>query len=127
MKLRTTYNSIRIRVRKSELLTLQKEHRIEESIRFPSNTTFKFAVEIRENIEHIQASLDNHNLVLSISRQEAAQWINSNQVGIEANLELEDKEQLHVLIEKDFPCLDRENEDKSDTFWDLASTNPESC
>lgn len=127
MKLRTTHNSIRIRVRKSELLTLQKEHRIEESIRFPSSALFKFAVEISNNIEHIQASLDNHNLVLSIPHQEAAQWINSNQVGIEANLKLDDKEQLHLLIEKDFPCLDRENEDKSDTFWELAPTKPESC
>lgn len=127
MKLRTTHNSIRIRVRKSELLTLQQEHRIEESIRFPSNIHFKFAIEIAKSEESLQASLEDHNLILSISQQEAAKWINSNQVGIEASLPLPGEEQLQVLIEKDFPCLDRENENKSDTFWELVPKESESC
>jgi len=127
MKLRTTRNSIRIRVRKSELILLQKEYRIEESIRFPSHIRFQFAVAISEKDKTLQATLEDHNLVLSIPHQEAAQWINSNQVGIETVLQVSDSERLHVLIEKDFPCLDREDEDKSDTFWELAPKQPKAC
>ncbi|MEN0049456.1 MAG: hypothetical protein AAF806_20520 [Bacteroidota bacterium] len=127
MKLRTTHNSIRIRVRKSELASLQKEHFIQESIQFPSNICFKFAIEISFEQEQLEASLENHHLVLSIPQKEAAQWISSSQVGIEKHLQVANNEQLHILIEKDFPCLDRENEDKSDTFWELVPEKTDAC
>jgi len=51
----------------------------------------------------------------------------SDQVGIEYNIPLDGATYLHILIEKDFPCLDREQEDKSDTFWELAQEKPDTC
>ena len=117
MKLRTTHNSIRIRIRKSELAALGKEHYIEESISFPNGISFKFALPINENASQVSASLENNQLVLAIPLVIAQEWINTNQVSIETYTDLQNDEQLHLLIEKDFPCLDRENEDKSDTFF----------
>lgn len=127
MKLRTTHNSIRVRVRKSELVLLQQKHLIEESISFPSGITFKFALAIADMDGILGATLEHNNLVLSISNKAATQWIATSQVGIEARLGLPNDEQLHVLIEKDFPCLDRVEEDKSDTFWELAPETPKLC
>ena len=127
MKLRTTHNSIRIRVRKSELDELQNKQIVEEHIRFPSGTGFKFALKIASSDQVIDAHLANNNLTLSISKATATQWINTKQVGIETKIDLPNDEQLHLLIEKDFPCLDRPEEDKSDTFWELAPETPESC
>lgn len=127
MKLRTTHNSIRIRVRKSELARLHESERVEERITFPNNVIFKFALLI-DNIERdLIANLDNNYLQLSIAKARAKQWITTNEVGIETYIDLPDGEQLHLLVEKDFPCLDRENEDKSDTFWELASEKPDVC
>jgi len=127
MKLRTTHNSIRIRIRKSEIDLLEQKKIVEESIRFPSGTIFKFALKIGNGSEVIDANLEDNNLVLSISKTAASQWMNTNEVGIETNINLPDNETLHLLIEKDFPCLDRPEEDKSDTFWELAPETPESC
>jgi len=121
MKLRCTENSIRIRIRKSELDQLAQTKRVEEKVRFGSQVVLTFALSINETMQQVAATLLDNNLVVSLPKSAASEWINSNQVGIEVNKEITDNESLHILIEKDFPCLDRENEDKSDTFWELAS------
>ena len=128
MKLRCTENSIRIRIRKSELDQLAQTKRVEEKVRFGSQVVLTFALSINETMQQVVATLLDNNLVVSLPKSAASEWINSNQVGIEVNKEITDNESLHILIEKDFPCLDRENEDKSDTFWELASEEtPDAC
>ena len=127
MKLRTTHNSIRIRIRKSELTQLEEKQVVEESIRFPNGVLFKFALKIDTTVSELTATLSNNVLVLSIPQESAKNWINTNEVGIESYINLPDEEQLHLLIEKDFPCLDRPNENKSDTFWELAPETVEKC
>lgn len=127
MKLRTTHNSIRIRIRKSELSTLEQEYRVTESIQFPNLIVFSFALVINNDQSSLHADLKDNNLTISIPEATAKNWINTNEVGLETHLELPDNEQLHLLIEKDFPCLDRSNEDKSDTFWELSSEKPDAC
>ena len=128
MKLRTTHNSIRIRVRKSELERLRKDEVIEESIVFPNNTAFKFALVIEDIEPDLSATLQDNYLKLSIAKAAGKQWINTSEVGIESFITLPKGESLHLLVEKDFPCLDRATEDKQDTFWELASDNkPDNC
>lgn len=127
MKLRTTNNSIRIRIRKSELALLKNDSKIEEVIYFPNDVQFAFALAVAKEVEEINVSLNQNTLTILIPHNIAIGWINTNQVGIEYNLPISIDKNLHVLIEKDFPCLDRSNEDKSDTFWELAPENPENC
>ena len=103
MKLRTTHNSIRIRIKKSELTTLQQKNIIKESIRFPNGVLFRFALKICNTIETVGASLEDDFLVLSIPENIATNWINTNEVGIERSIKLSDEEQLHLLIEKISP------------------------
>ena len=127
MKLRTTENSIRIRIKKSELAELKETKSIEENVNFPSGVLFKFKVSIRQQQDKLSATLVSNELNLSIGADIANQWITTNDVGVEHYLDLSDGNQLHLLLEKDFPCLDRPEEDRSDTFWELAPENPESC
>ena len=126
MKLRTTHNSIRIRIRKSELVTLQEHGVIVESIQFP-NGLLRFSLEVSESQDEVKAKFEDGHVQVLISQPIADQWMTSQQVGIEREIALDNGESLHVLIEKDFPCLDRQEEDKSDTFWELAPETPESC
>ena len=127
MKLRTTHNSIRIRVRKSEIAALQNFRTVEESIRFPTGLEFKFALKISAEVGGLSADVKDNYLVLLLPENEAKKWINTNQIGMETNIKLAGGDQLHLLVEKDFPCLDRPEEDKSDTFWELAPNTPEAC
>jgi len=127
MKLRCTENSVRIRIKKSELAQLAKGKNVTEKIRFGNQVALSFALSIDESIQQVTATfLDNH-LVVRLPAMIANKWINTNQVGIEVNNPISQEHQLHILIEKDFPCLDREEEDKSDTFWELAPETPDAC
>ncbi len=127
MKLRTTNNSIRIRIRKSELLQLRKDGKVEERINFGNEVVFSFALVIDEETEVLNGSLVGHSLIIRIPNTIGIKWIDSNEVGIESVSKVSETEELHILVEKDFPCLDRPNEDKSDTFWELVPENEKTC
>ena len=127
MKLRCTENSIRIRIRKSELDQLATTKKVEEVVHFGNQVALTFSLTIKDSLEKVTATFLQNNLIVSLPETVAHQWVNSNQVSIEVNNDISEEHSLHILIEKDFPCLDRENEDKSDTFWELASKAPDAC
>jgi len=127
MKLRTTQNSIRIRIRKSEIEIIKKDNVMEQSISFPSGVVFRFALSIDQSATEVTAVMNDNRLNLILPSDQAQKWIETNQVGIESFIQLPDNEKLHLLVEKDFPCLDRPEENWSDTFHELAPENPESC
>ena len=126
MKLRCTENSIRIRVRKSDLTQLEQQGEIVESIQFPAGNQFSFALKIDSNTQ-ITASFQNGLVSVSLPELIARNWIETNEVSLETEQPLEQGTNLHLLIEKDFPCKDRPDEDKSDTFQELASESNQVC
>lgn len=126
MKLRCTENSIRIRVKKSDLQCLADEGKVVESIQFLAGNYFYFELAVAE-VTTPQATLEKNSLCVKLPEKQANHWINSQQVGIEYHQKLEGKATLHLLIEKDFPCKDRADEDKSDTFQELVSDEGETC
>lgn len=127
MKLRTTKNSIRIRIRKSELKTLQNENKISEAINFGGGVALTYFLKVDSSVERLTADFNNNKLVVSIPKNQADEWFQTELVGLEIENPLDNDEQLHILIEKDFPCLDRPEEDKSDTFQELAAKNEDHC
>ena len=127
MKLRTTHNSIRIRVRKSELSVLEQDQIVRERVRFPNGVVFTFALAIQEDIDAISARMNENEWIISLPKHEAHQWVTSEQIGLEQQIPLPDNEELQVLVEKDFPCKDRPEEELSDTFWELAEKTADTC
>lgn len=122
MKLRCTSNSIRLRLRKSDLQALSSTEKIEELIAFPNGIELRYELRINVNTS-IQAIFEHNIISIRIPREQAIDWIKSSEVSLEAKLKLEGSEELHILIEKDFPCKDREEENKEDTFWELSPDN----
>jgi len=126
MKLRCTQDSIRIRLRKSELVALAKDSKIQETITISDQAMFGFSLHISDDVE-VNAKLQENIVQVYLPRAIASQWINSNEVGIEVNNPINDSKTLHILIEKDFPCLDREEEDYNDTFFELSEEKGDNC
>ncbi|MBX2875105.1 MAG: hypothetical protein KTR30_23480 [Saprospiraceae bacterium] len=128
MKMRCVQDSIRLRLRKSEIEQLGKGVTIVEEVGFPGETpSLSFSLKMTDETAGIQAMFVGHQIQIIIPQPQATKWINSNQVGLETFLPLQNPKQLHVLIEKDFPCKDRENEDKNDLFGDLAEEEVKAC
>lgn len=114
MKIRCTQDSIRLRVRKSDIALLAKGQKVAEILHFPTGNTLIFTLEIGP-VEHLQVQYEEASLAVHLPERIAQNWINTEQVGIEDTLG-----QLHLLIEKDFPCAHRPHENKADTFEELA-------
>lgn len=127
MKLRITNNSIRIRIRKSELKQLGKETIVSDYVNFGDNVVFSFALRLDGSLDKVKGTFTGSELEVAIPESIAKDWMEGDKVGIETYSDVSPNEKLHILIEKDFPCLDRENEDKSDTFWELVPKTEKSC
>ncbi len=125
MKLRCTTNSIRIRIRKSELSTLINDRQIEESILLSPEVTFRFSLAIVD-IPTVAAVYEEASIQVQLPIEQAKEWATTQQVGIEVNNLIHGDQSLHLLIEKDFPCLDREEEDYNDTFFELSEQDTDS-
>lgn len=126
VKLRLTHNSIRIRVQRSELTQLQQSGQIKEVVAFPTSPAFHYEITVHEG-EAIEASFETATIKINLPATVTQLWFDTAQVGIETNLDLEGSDPLHILIEKDFPCADRPNEDKSETFWELVDKTDPAC
>jgi hypothetical protein len=57
-----------------------------------------------------------NKVTILIPADQANAWCVSDQVGISEDISLGDLGSLALLIEKDFACLDRSEEDNQDTF-----------
>ncbi len=124
MKLRCTDNSIRIRIRKSELKKLVEEKFISSYVNF-GISTFSFSLYIAD-VDFLNAHFEKNEIKVLLPEVKAMVWANSDQVSMETENEINENEKLHILVEKDFPCKDRPEENKEDTFWELDN-NSEKC
>lgn len=120
MKFRCTHNSIRLRLKKSDIAKLEQDGRLEVNVGFPGGSFLSYAIQISSS-NAVEAYFESGKVELLIPEPQARQWISTDLVSMNTQLALPDGEQLSILIEKDFPCKDRTNEDKSDTFQELAA------
>ncbi len=127
MKLRCEKNSIRLRLRKSDLNRLQAEGSIRNEVSFAFGMSFSWELHLDQNAETVHAEGYGSHIKISLPLALATQWIDSQQVGIEHFQPIDRQNQLHILVEKDFPCKDRPEEDKADTFTELATQTAAAC
>ncbi len=118
MKLRLQSNSIRLRLKQGEVARLAKGGRLEEKILFACGPeqAFTYILETIEGAAAPHAELTNNTLHVRVSVHDARQWAQTDAVGIEEHQPLSPNHCLHLLIEKDFACLDRGGDENEDTF-----------
>lgn len=116
MKLRMKGNSIRLRVTRSELTRLQNGERLAETVSFGAGSALVYALESRATSAPVAASFDAGQIVVTISPEQLTSWSEETQVGVYASLPVGAGPALEVSLEKDFACLDRSDEDNTDTF-----------
>jgi hypothetical protein len=117
MKLRIEGNSVRLRVKKSDLEKLKTDGIVRESVAFLKGFHLYYELKTDDKIKTIEASFSSGTIAVSIPLSMSDVWIDTEQVGIENTAE----NGFYVLIEKDFPCKTRADEDKNDLFQELAT------
>jgi hypothetical protein len=119
MKLRMDGNSIRLRLKKSDIETLRKEGIVGETVAFSDNLYFYYKLKTNQHDQEIDATFARGAVQITLPLPLAKSWMESDEVSIEYVLD----SGLHILVEKDFPCKTRDGEDISDTFAELAPSD----
>lgn len=114
MKLRIKGNSLRLRVTRPELTTILEGGRVEETVRFGPRPADQLAYVLQvEHLPRMPAADDGpvatfaaNEIRIALSPASVRRWREPDQVGIEGRQPVGGGETLHLLIEKDFACID---------------------
>ncbi|MCX2719637.1 DUF7009 family protein [Lentiprolixibacter aurantiacus] len=115
MKIRIKGNSIRLRLTRNEVADLCTKGFIRETTRFPSGL-FRYEVMISEVHNTLNAALEDNSICFYLPRKLSENWPDNETVGFEEWLPLTNDSTLHLLLEKDFQCLEARSEDESDQY-----------
>lgn len=121
MKIRIQGNSIRYRLARSEVSSLKTNGNLKEHTAF-NGKIFTYRVMTKENLSALEAEFKEDTITLFLPKIESQKWADSNRVGFENDMILDDGQILHLLLEKDFVCLDERTEDQSDNYPNPAAT-----
>jgi hypothetical protein len=109
MKIRIKGNSIRYRLTKTNVEQLSKEGYLEETTTF-GNSKFIYALQQHDH-DYLSANFQNNTITLFIGKQMTSEWALTERVGFTGT-----NNELHLLVEKDFMCMDITVEDQSDNY-----------
>lgn len=115
MKIRIKGNSIRFRLTRSEVATFCEMGHYEEKTDF-GDAVFKYALRMDEATDELLAGFKTNTITLRVPQKIGAGWDANHKVGFENTVRLGNGNELHILLEKDFACLDDRGEDESDNY-----------
>ncbi len=115
MKIRIKGNSVRFRLTQTEVSTLCTTGRIEEKTGF-NEAEFTYAVQVADNLGELNAEFKASTILLKLPKNLVSGWDTNETIGFENKVTLDNGNELALLIEKDFTCLDNTIENQSDNY-----------
>ncbi len=109
MKIRIKNNSVRYRLTQSDVAALIEKGYLEDSVDFGTQK-FVYAIDINAG-EQLAASYTNNTVTLLMPQFMIEELANTDKVGFSG-----ESGEVHLLVEKDFTCLDNVAEDQSDNY-----------
>jgi len=109
MKIRIKSNSLRYRLTRSDVAKLTSERYLEDKVNF-GNRALVYALKL-STPDRLSASFSDDTITLCMSGNMINELENTDRVGFEEVIA-----GLHLLVEKDFTCLDNVEEDQSDNY-----------
>ncbi|WP_047497232.1 hypothetical protein [Terriglobus sp. TAA 43] len=126
MKLRIKDNSIRFRLLRTEVAKLADEGEISAFTSFAFDSSadrFCYSIKHRPSYEAISAGLRGASIRVAVPSEVIRSWaVSDAAVGLYAEQVLFGGATLHIAIEKDFACIDRNDADNADTFHNPNAT-----
>jgi hypothetical protein len=118
MKLRLQYNSIRLRLKRSEVEQFARLGRVEERIVLGSShdATFHYTLEAASAVPSPEVVVTARSIIVRVPIRDAVRWASTDEVNIEDRQSVGGPATLRILIEKDFACMDGTEEQNADSF-----------
>lgn len=120
MKIRIKGNSVRLRLTKTEVETFGKTGEFKEETHLLGGV-FQYLLKASSSHSTLAAEWESNSIVFYMPSALAESWVNSNDIGHQHKLTIpatdtQLEQELFLLIEKDFVCLDNTFEDQSDNY-----------
>lgn len=112
-------NSLRLRLTQSEVKRLSDLGSVSETIDFGPDRGggFTYYLIVDPDAKDIAANIGSGVITVVLPGSMAESWIETDQIGLEAEQPIDGGGELRLIIEKDFACLNpRPGEDLSDSF-----------
>lgn len=122
MKLRIRGNSLRFRLRVSEVAELVEKGVIEDATHFAPGQSLTYGVRLDDRASAVVANYEQSRIEVRIPAEIGRAWAGGSEIGISADQPMDsidgESKSLRLSIEKDFECQHRkgEGEDQSDAF-----------
>lgn len=106
-----------MRLTRSEVSEFARSGKFEETAFFGSSADdgLTYAIE-RSDGDNLSAAFRDGKLTVFIPAALGSDWAQTETVGIEGNVPIGANGELHILIEKDFVCLTRDDEDPNENY-----------
>ncbi|WP_428329603.1 DUF7009 family protein [Mucilaginibacter sp.] len=109
MKIRIKSNAIRYRLTRTDVAQLAGKGYLEEKVDF-TGQPLVYAIQLTDD-SALSSAFKNNAITLFVPRFMVSELTDTDKVGFENSAG-----QLHLLVEKDFTCLDNVAEDQSDNY-----------
>lgn len=109
MKIRIKGNSLRYRLTRTDTSRLAEEGHLREVVDFGIQQLF-YALQVVDD-EQLSATFKDNMITVYVPKRLIQEFADTDKVGFEGT-----HGSLHLLVEKDFTCLDDVGEDQSDNY-----------
>jgi hypothetical protein len=117
MKVRIQRNSIRYRLRQTEVTQFRKYGSLTEELQLGNEGDEHLRFVLRKSPDpEITIQYSANTTVINVPEQVANQWADSEKVGFDTIIEIGNGKALKILVEKDFKCLHGIDEDTEDAY-----------
>ena len=119
MKLRIKGNSIRLRLLRSEVDRFASAGQISEEIEFgPDGSSYlRYSLVTSPEAETISARIRGNEISIVVPTAVAQNWASTDEVGFDCEQPIGSGMSLHIMVEKDFECVDRPDDpDRADAY-----------
>lgn len=116
MKIRIQGNSLRYRLKQFEVEALAEKKIVKEVISFGEEE--KYQLQFVLQIVNEEFSLEQKATIIQLNIPEniAAEWASTELVGFEQNIRTAKGKEINILVEKDFKCLTRSDEEEVGSY-----------
>ncbi len=118
MKLRICGDSIRLRLKISEVERIAASESVVERMHLP-DSMLTYSLEVSED-GGFAVTFNDRSLVITLPKADVEKWARTDEISLLSELPLANAGSLSLLVEKDFTCLEpghhRDCIDDEDTF-----------
>ena len=100
MKLRIRGNSLRLRVSKTELAKIAETGKVEDTVRFSSEQSLRYGIEVRPS-GAVTATFADAAILVTLPKARLDLWLRAGEVSVEGSQPIGGGKVLQILLEKD--------------------------